>query len=59
MIKKPEFRPKRRKVGSWTVVISTGNGPDSHVGDFDAEEVAVRWIAANSKNWPTRADKSK
>jgi hypothetical protein len=59
MTEKPEFHPKIRKTGSWTVVVSTGNGPDSHVGDFDTEEEAVRWIAANSKNWPTPADKSK
>ena len=58
MTNKPEFRPKNRKTGTWTVVIST-DGQEYHVGDFQNEEEAARWIAANSENWPAPMDKSK
>jgi hypothetical protein len=58
MANKPEFRPKKRKTGTWTVVIST-DGHEYHVGDFENEEEAARWIAANSENWPAPMDKSK
>lgn len=52
---KPEFQPKRLKTGTWTVVVVTGNGPDSHVGDFDTKKEAADWIAANSEGWPARS----
>jgi hypothetical protein len=58
MTNKPEFRPKKRKTGTWTVVIST-DGHEYRVGDFENEEEAARWIAANSENWPAPVDKSK
>jgi hypothetical protein len=34
MADKPIFHPKMNKSGSWFVLITTGYGPDSHVGDF-------------------------
>ncbi|MET3840455.1 hypothetical protein ABIE49_002533 [Bradyrhizobium sp. OAE829] len=52
---KPEFQPKQRKTGTWTVVVVTGNGPDSHVGDFATKKEAADWIAANSEDWPARS----
>jgi hypothetical protein len=58
MTNKPEFRPKKRKTGTWTVVIST-DAHAYHVGDFETEEEATIWIAGNSENWPVPMDKSK
>jgi hypothetical protein len=34
------------------VAITTGHGPDSHVGDFATKEEAQRWISTKSKDWP-------
>jgi hypothetical protein len=58
MTNKSEFRPKKRKTGTWTVVISTDRH-EYHVGDFETEEEAACWMAANSENWPAPMDKSK
>jgi hypothetical protein len=52
MSRKPKFHSKMIKDGRWTVAVSTGYGPVSHVGNFATEEEANRWIATNSKNWP-------
>jgi hypothetical protein len=30
----------------------TGNGPDSHVGDFSTEAEARQWNMTKSKDWP-------
>jgi hypothetical protein len=54
-----EFHPRKLKNGRWSVIITTGYGPDSHVGDFATEEEAERWISANSKSWPQPAVKPK
>jgi hypothetical protein len=52
MTKKPKFCPEMTKSGRWFVAITTGYGPDSHVGDFETEEEAHRWISTKSKDWP-------
>jgi hypothetical protein len=36
----------------WFVAVKTGNGPDSHIGDFATEEEAKNWISTKSKYWP-------
>ena len=51
MREKPKFHSKMIKDGRWTVAVSTGYGPVSHVGNFATEEEANRWIATDSKNW--------
>lgn len=48
----PEFEPKQGKSGRWFVSVKTGVGPDSHVGDFETEAEARKWILAKSQNWP-------
>jgi hypothetical protein len=48
----PEFRPEMLKGGRWFVAVKTGNGPDSHIGDFDTEAEAKDWILTKSKYWP-------
>jgi hypothetical protein len=57
MSEKPKFHSKMIKDGRWTVAVSTGYGPVSHVGNFATEEEATRWIATESKNWSQPADK--
>jgi hypothetical protein len=59
MIEKPKFRAEKNKTGRWFVAITTGNGPDSHVGDFATEEEAQRWISTKSKDWPCPEDEPK
>jgi hypothetical protein len=59
MTEKPTFHPKMNKSGSWFVSVTTGYGPDSHVGDFPTEEDAQEWILIKSKDWPHPADKTK
>jgi hypothetical protein len=53
---KPEFQPKLNSSGTWFVAITTGNGPESHIGDFLTEEEARRWIVTKSKYWPIKPD---
>jgi hypothetical protein len=53
---KPAFRPEENSAGRWFVAVATGNGPDSHVGDFATEEEAQAWIATKSKYWPGKPD---
>jgi len=48
---KTKFYAKTTPGGRWTVRILTGCGPDSHVGDFETEEEAQRWISTKSKDW--------
>jgi hypothetical protein len=52
MSEKPKFRTKMIKDGRWTVAVTAGYGPASHVGDFATEEEAQRWISTKSKDWP-------
>jgi hypothetical protein len=59
MSEKPKFHSKMIKNGRWTVAVTVGYGPTSHVGDFATEEEANRWIATDSKNWSQPADKPK
>jgi hypothetical protein len=35
----PEFEPQMTKDGRWYVSVKTGNGPDSHIGDFETERM--------------------
>jgi hypothetical protein len=56
MTEKPAFHPEKNKAGRWFVAVETGNGPDSHVGDFTTEEEARAWIATKSKYWPRKPD---
>jgi hypothetical protein len=48
----PKFEPQMIKNGRWFVAVSTGNGPDSHIGDFDTEADAKNWIMTKSQYWP-------
>lgn len=41
----PRFEPKSAKDGRWFVVVKTGVGPDSRVGDFATEAEANSWIS--------------
>jgi hypothetical protein len=53
----PTFRPQL-KSGRWFVSVETGNGPDSHIGDFATASEAKNWIAKKSKYWLGRTDSS-
>jgi hypothetical protein len=55
---KSKFRAEMNKSGRWFVAITTGHGPDSHVGDFATEEEAQRWISTRSRDWPHPAKKT-
>jgi hypothetical protein len=59
MTEKPKFHSKMIKNGRWTVRVITGNGPESHIGNFATEGEADKWIAANSKDWPRKAGEQK
>jgi hypothetical protein len=48
----PEFQPEKTRGDRWFVAVKTGNGPDSHIGDFETEEQAQEWIRTMSKYWP-------
>jgi hypothetical protein len=56
---KPSFHPKMNKSGSWFVSVTTGYGPDSHIGDFPTEKDAQHWISTRSKYWPGEPDTPK
>jgi hypothetical protein len=49
MTETPTFHPKINKSGSWFVAVTTGFGPESHIGDFPTEEKAQQWILTKSK----------
>jgi hypothetical protein len=55
----PSFQPEMTKSGRWFVAVKTGNGPDSHIGDFDTEAEAKDWISTKSKYWPSKPDAPK
>jgi hypothetical protein len=55
----PHFEPEMTKSGRWFVAVKTGNGPDSHIGDFDTEAEAQNWISTKSKYWPSKPDAPK
>jgi hypothetical protein len=55
----PEFEPEMTKSGRWFVSVKTGNGPDSHIGDFATEAEAKDWILTQSKYWPSKPDTPK
>jgi hypothetical protein len=44
---------------SLVVSVKTGNGPDSHIGDFATEAEAKDWILTKSKYWPSKPDTAK
>jgi hypothetical protein len=52
----PSFKPERTKGCRWFVAVETGNGPDSHIGDFSTEIEALEWISTRSMYWPRRPD---
>jgi hypothetical protein len=52
----PEFEPQRTRGGRWFVSVKTGNGPDSHIGDFDTEAEAKTWISKKAKYWPGKPE---
>jgi hypothetical protein len=54
MSEQPKFRPQMGKSGRWFVAVTTGYGPDSHVGDYATEEEALDWISTKSKDWPSK-----
>src|ERR1700682_3995233 len=55
----PHFEPEMTKSGRWFVSVKTGNGPDSHIGDFETEAEAKNWILTKSKYWPSKPDETK
>ena len=55
----PQFETKMIKSGRWFVSVITGNGPDSHIGDFETEAEAEHWILTKSKYWPGKPDAPK
>jgi hypothetical protein len=55
----PHFEPKMLKSGHWFVSVVTGNGPDSHIGDFATEADAKNWILNKSRYWPSKPDAPK
>jgi hypothetical protein len=58
MTEVPTFRPQMHKSGRWSVLVTTGHGPDSHVGNFATEKEAQVWILVKSKGWPHPAVRS-
>jgi hypothetical protein len=56
---RPHFSPQMTTSGRWFVSVETGNGPDSHIGDFDSEAQARKWISTKAKYWPGKADDAK
>jgi hypothetical protein len=48
----PYFEPQRTKSDRWFVSVRTGNGPDSHIGDFATEAEAKDWISIKAQYWP-------
>jgi hypothetical protein len=50
----PQFHAEMVKRGRWFVAVKTGNGTDSHVGDFETEAEAKQWISTKSKYWPSK-----
>jgi hypothetical protein len=54
----PQFEPEMIKSGRWFVAVKTGNGPDSHIGDFETKADAEVWISTKSKYWPGKPDSS-
>ena len=54
----PQFEPQITKSGRWFVAVTTGNGPDSHIGDFETEAQARHWIATKSKYGPGKSDRA-
>jgi hypothetical protein len=54
MTETPTFHPKMNKSGTWFVAVTTGVGPESHIGDFPTEEKAQEWILTKSKYWPSK-----
>jgi hypothetical protein len=52
----PYFEPEMIKSGHWFAAVTTGNGPDSHIGDFETEAEAKSWILTKSKYWPGKRD---
>jgi hypothetical protein len=50
-----QFEPIK-KSGRWFVSVKTGNGPNSHIGDFATEAEAENWILTQSKYWPSKPD---
>jgi hypothetical protein len=55
----PQFEPQMIKGGRWFVSVVTGNGPDSHIGDFETEVEAKRWILTKSQYWPGKPEAPK
>jgi hypothetical protein len=51
--------PEMIKTGRWFVSVKTGNGPDSHIGDFATEAEAKDWVLTKSKYWPSKPDTPK
>lgn len=49
----PKFEPQIKR-GRWFVLVATGNGPDSHIGDFGTKSEAEEWILSKSKYWPSK-----
>ena len=53
----PHFQPETKN-GRWFVAVKAGNGPDSHIGDFETEAEAKNWILTKSKNGPGKPNVS-
>ena len=46
------FEAKVMTSGRWFVSVTTGYGPDSHVGNFATDKDAKDWILTKSRYWP-------
>ena len=55
----PQFEPVMSTSGRWFVSVQTGKGPNSHIGDFETELEAERWISTKAKYWPSKPDAPK
>jgi hypothetical protein len=55
----PRFETQMTKSGRWFVSVFTGNGPNSHIGDFETEADGKNWILTKSTYWPSKPDAPK
>src|ERR1700692_3710589 len=55
----PRLETQMTKSGRWFVSVVTGNGPNSHIGDFETEADAKNWILTKSIYWPSKPDAPK
>jgi hypothetical protein len=52
------FQPEETTNGRLFVAVVTGQGPDSHIGDFATKAAAESWIKTKSQFWPAGRTRS-